>query len=101
MILYRLGEEFDEETTYGRKFKTTVTMDGNKLITNQKAEKEGEKDVLVVREFTEEGLTMKMTADGVTASQEYKKRFGLCDLPSFCWRYAYFTHKKQEQTKTE
>ena len=43
----RLGEEFDEETTDGRKCKTTVTMEGNKLITNQKATGGG-KDALAV-----------------------------------------------------
>jgi len=48
-------------------------MDGDKLITNQKAIKSGEKDVLVVREFTADGLTMKMTADGVTCTQVYKR----------------------------
>ena len=42
-----MGEEFDEETTDGRKCKTTVTMDGNKLVTNQKAQGGG-KDALAV-----------------------------------------------------
>ena len=45
--LFRLGEEFDEETTDGRKCKTTVTMDGNKLVTSQKAQGGG-KDALAV-----------------------------------------------------
>ena len=45
---FKLGEEFEEDTTDGRKCKTTVTMDGNKLITNQKAVKAGEKDVVAV-----------------------------------------------------
>ncbi len=47
----RLGEPFEEQTTDGRKCKTTVTMDGNKLMTDQKATKEGEKDVKAVRPF--------------------------------------------------
>ena len=47
-LSFCLGEEFDEDTTDGRKCKTTVTMDGNKLITNQKATKAGEKDVVAV-----------------------------------------------------
>merc|ERR1712029_1285144 len=43
-LKFKLGEEFEEETT-GRKCKTTVTMEGdNKLITRQKAVKAGEKD---------------------------------------------------------
>jgi len=72
-LKFKLGEEFEEDTTDGRKSKTTVNMDGDKLITNQKAIKSGEKDVLVVREFTADGLTMKMTADGVTCTQVYKR----------------------------
>ena len=69
----RLGEEFEEDTTDGRKCKTTVTMDDNKLITSQKAVKSGEKDVRVVREFNADGLTMKMTTEGVTCTQVYKR----------------------------
>jgi hypothetical protein len=48
-------------------------MDGNKLIVNQKAKSSGEKDVLDVREFTKDGLTMKWTAGGVTCTQLYKR----------------------------
>ncbi len=51
LTVVRLGEPFEEQTTDGRKCKTTVTMDGNKLITDQKATKEGEKDVKAVRPF--------------------------------------------------
>ena len=47
-LTFELGKEFDEETTDGRKCKTTVTVEGNKMITNQRATKPGEKDVLVV-----------------------------------------------------
>merc|ERR1712154_695469 len=36
-LKFRLREEFDEVTTDGRKCKTTVTMDGNKLVTKQVA----------------------------------------------------------------
>merc|ERR1712111_78697 len=70
---FELGKEFEETTTDGRKCKTTVTMDGNKLITNQKATKSGDKDVVAVREFDDEGLTMKTTCEGVTATQRYKR----------------------------
>jgi len=70
---FKLGEEFDEEATDGRKCRTTVTMEGNKLITNQRAVKSGEKDVRVVREFTDDGLVMKMFAGGVICTQVYKR----------------------------
>ncbi len=53
LTVIRLGEPFEEQTTDGRKCKTTVTMDGNKLITDQKATKDGEKDVKAVRLFLE------------------------------------------------
>ena len=46
-LKFRLGEPFDETTTDGRKCVTTVTKDGNKLITSQKG-KDGGKDVTAV-----------------------------------------------------
>merc|ERR1712114_25383 len=49
-LKFRLGEEFDETTTDGRKVATTVTMEGNTLVTNQRG-KDGSKDVKAVREF--------------------------------------------------
>merc|ERR1711892_1066772 len=72
-LKFKLGEEFEEDTTDGRKCKTTVTMEGNKLITNQKATKAGEKDVVAVRNFNDDGLTMTMTCDGVTSTQKFKR----------------------------
>ena len=48
-LKFKLGEEFEEETTDGRKCKTTVTMEGdNKMVTKQKAIKAGEKDATAV-----------------------------------------------------
>merc|ERR1712080_649816 len=36
-LKFRLGEEFEEDTTDGRHCKTTVTLDGNTMTTKQKA----------------------------------------------------------------
>merc|ERR1712071_267335 len=72
-LKFKLGEPFDGETTDGRKCQTTVTMEGNKLITSQKAIKKGDKDVTAVREFADDKLTMSMTVDGVTSTQVYKR----------------------------
>ena len=47
-IKFRLGEEFDEETPDGRKVKSVITLDGNKMIHVQK----GDKDTIIEREFT-------------------------------------------------
>lgn len=72
-LKFKLGVPFEEETSDGRKCETTVTMDGNKLITSQKALKKGEKDVTAVREFFDDKLIMTMTVDGVSSVQEYKR----------------------------
>merc|ERR1739840_7762 len=42
-LRFRLGEEFEETTTDGRKCKTTVSLAGDKMTTSQKATKSGEK----------------------------------------------------------
>merc|ERR1712172_385686 len=60
-LKFRLGEEFDEETT-----------DGNKLITNQRATGGG-KDALAVREFSDDGVVMTITVDGVSCKQVFKR----------------------------
>merc|ERR1712168_1358906 len=72
-LKFKLGVPFDEETTDGRKCETTVTMEGNKLITNQKALKNGQKDVKAVREFFDDKLVMTMTCEGVESTQVYKR----------------------------
>ena len=71
--MIRLGEEFEENTTDGRKCKTTVVMEGNKLILAQKAMRSGEKEVLDVMEFTDDGLTMTWTTGDVSCTQVYKR----------------------------
>merc|ERR1712121_554037 len=72
-LRFRLGEEFEETTTDGRKCKTTVSLAGNQMTTSQKATKAGEKNVVVVREFSDEGLTYTATCDGVTSTQKFKR----------------------------
>lgn len=53
-ITFKLGEEFDEETPDGRKVKSLITQDGNKLIHIQK----GDKETKIVREFSPEEVKM-------------------------------------------
>merc|ERR1712002_29108 len=72
-INFELGKEFEEDTTDGRHCKTVVTLEGNKMTTNQKATKSGEKDVVVIREFSDDGLTYTATCDGVSSVQKYKR----------------------------
>lgn len=47
-IKFKLGEEFDEETLDGRKVKSVITLDGNKLVQEQK----GDKAHTIIREFS-------------------------------------------------
>lgn len=56
-IKFKLGEEFDEETPDGRKVKSTITLDGNKLHQVQK----GAKDTIIEREFTPTEMTAVST----------------------------------------
>merc|ERR1712240_414319 len=68
-LKFRLGEEFEEDTTDGRHCKTTVTLDGDVMTTKQKATKAGEKDVTVVRTFSDDGISLTMSTDGATSVQ--------------------------------
>merc|ERR1712203_930772 len=72
-VKFRLGEEFDETSADGRTCKTLVVLDGDTMTSTQKAQKSGEKDLLVVRQFTDSGFTMKSTCDGVTATQVFSR----------------------------
>lgn len=49
-------------------------MEGdNKLITDQKAQKSGQKDVKVIREFTDEGIKVQMICEDVVSDQFFKR----------------------------
>lgn len=54
-ISFKIGEEFDEETPDGRKVKSFITQDGNKLVHIQKTDKVV---TTIVREFEPEELKM-------------------------------------------
>ena len=70
---FEIGVPFDETTTDGRKAKTTVTMEGNKLITNQIATEPGKKNVKVIREFTDDGIDVQMICEDVVSKQYFKR----------------------------
>lgn len=55
-ISFKFGEEFDEETVDGRKVKSVITQEGNKLVHTQK----GDKVTTIVREFEPDQLKMVM-----------------------------------------
>jgi hypothetical protein len=67
---FKLGEEFDETTADDRKMKTTITLEGNKLIQNQK----GEIPSVITREVNGDTMTVLCKAKDVTATRVYKKK---------------------------
>ncbi|XP_065354721.1 probable fatty acid-binding protein [Calliphora vicina] len=67
-ISFKLGEEFDEETLDGRKVKSICTMDGNKLVQEQK----GDKPSTIVREFTDSELITTLTIGEIKSVRVYK-----------------------------
>ncbi|KAK3603280.1 hypothetical protein CHS0354_007611 [Potamilus streckersoni] len=67
---FKLGTEFDEVTLDGRKVKTTVTLEGQKLTCYQK----GDPDSILVREFIDNKMILWLTAKGVTCKRIYKRK---------------------------
>ncbi|XP_008553732.1 fatty acid-binding protein, muscle [Microplitis demolitor] len=67
-VKFKLGEEFDEETPDGRKVKSVITLDGNKMTHIQK----GEKDTVIEREFTPTEMTAIMKVDDIVCTRVYK-----------------------------
>lgn len=68
VIKFKLGEEFDEETLDGRKVKSVVTLDGNKLIQEQK----GEKPSTIIREFSDTECIVTCTIGDIKCTRWYK-----------------------------
>uniref|UniRef100_A0A2S2PQQ6 Fatty acid-binding protein, muscle n=1 Tax=Schizaphis graminum TaxID=13262 RepID=A0A2S2PQQ6_SCHGA len=69
-IVFNLDEEFIEETLDGRKVKSIISQDGNKLIHVQKYDKHS--DTTIVRVFEPDQLKMVLTIDGITCTRIYK-----------------------------
>ncbi|XP_025423288.1 fatty acid-binding protein, muscle isoform X1 [Sipha flava] len=68
-IKFNLNEEFDEETPDGRKVKSTITQEGNKLIHVQKNDK---LSTTIVREFQPDELKMVLTVGDIVCTRIYK-----------------------------
>ena len=74
---FRVGEAFDETTPDGREFSTVVTIDGNKLISEQTAKNAWKTmSTKTVREFTggECIVTMTIVGQHNVCIQKFKKR---------------------------
>nr|WBV73483.1 allergen [Blomia tropicalis] len=69
-VKFKIGEEFEEDRADGKKVSTTVNKESDtKLVQVQK----GEKEVTIVREFSDEGLTVTATVNGVSSVRFYKR----------------------------
>merc|ERR1712192_313935 len=61
----KLGEQFDETTPDGREVTAVVTFEDGKIVTVQKAKKEGQKSTKSVREMNgPDEMVYTMTVDG-------------------------------------
>ncbi|XP_049631169.1 fatty acid-binding protein, heart [Suncus etruscus] len=69
-ISFKMGEEFDETTADDRKVKTTVTLDGGKLIQVQKWDG---KESKIVRELIDGKLILTLTYGKVVCTRTYEK----------------------------
>lgn len=73
-LIFEFGKEFEEKTADGRTCKTTVTEEGDNVwITNQIAQKSGEKNVKVIREFSDDGIAVQMICEDVISKQFFKR----------------------------
>ncbi|WAR02870.1 FABP1-like protein [Mya arenaria] len=68
-IAFVLGEEFEEVTGDGRKLKTTVTLEGQKLIQTQV----GEVDSILTREWDGDTMIMTLKAKDAVCTRTYKR----------------------------
>lgn len=74
-INFKLGEKFTETTADGRVVQSTITLDGNKMIHKQEGDKEKkEKDSVLTREFTDDGVNMECKVDDVVCKRTYKRQ---------------------------
>ncbi|XP_059560527.1 fatty acid-binding protein, heart-like [Myotis daubentonii] len=69
-ISFKLGEEFDETTADDRKVKSTVTLDGGKLVHVQKWNGQETK---LVRELVDDKLILTLIHGNVVSTRTYKK----------------------------
>ncbi|XP_077006633.1 fatty acid-binding protein, heart [Tamandua tetradactyla] len=69
-ISFKLGVEFDETTADDRKVKSTVTLDGGKLVHVQKWDGQ---ETTLVREIKDGKLILTLTYGSVVCTRTYEK----------------------------
>ncbi|XP_031617429.1 probable fatty acid-binding protein [Contarinia nasturtii] len=66
-LTFELGKEFEEETLDGRKVKSVMTLDGNKLVHKQG----GKPPSTITREFKANEMIATMKVKDVVATRKY------------------------------
>ncbi|GAA6101929.1 fatty acid binding protein 7, brain, a [Tachysurus ichikawai] len=69
-ISFKLEEEFDETTADDRNVKSTVSLDGDKLVHVQKWDG---KETKFVREIKDDKMIMTLNFEGIQAVRTYEK----------------------------
>jgi fatty acid-binding protein 3 len=69
-IVFTLGEEFDEELADGRKSKSVITIEGNKITHKQRS---GSTESTITREFNGNEMITKFYCGDVVATRVFKK----------------------------
>merc|ERR1712227_1142589 len=75
-LKFKLGEPFDETTPDGREVTAVCTLEGGKIVSVQKAKKEGQKSTKSTREMNgPDELIYTMTTDGsdIVCVQKFKR----------------------------
>merc|ERR1712029_534615 len=75
-LKFKLGEPFDETTPDGREVTAVCTLEGGKIVSVQKAKKEGQKSTKSTREMNgADELIYTMTIDGsdIVCVQKFKR----------------------------
>ena len=73
-INFENGVPFDELTQDGRSCTTTVTINGNQMLTDQKAKEANKKSVKIIRDFSDDGIDVQMICEDVVSRQYFKRQ---------------------------
>merc|ERR1712226_2018 len=71
---FELGKSFEEETIDGRKVTTTVTAESPDTWVTMQVAKDGKRTVKAVRKFTDAGIDIEMSVDGVSCKQFFERQ---------------------------
>nr|ACO10815.1 Cellular retinoic acid-binding protein 2 [Caligus rogercresseyi] len=71
---FKVGEDWVETVQGGYKVDNSASLEGNKLTIIQKPQDGPGKMITIVREFSDEGISVTMTLDEVVCTQYYTRQ---------------------------